>query len=155
MTLNSISKFPTLSPKWDGSDILKLSCERVANLSLSNQSSPSQNHFHCFRYFSYILPQTFACEAMRGILLRGWGLTYMPVWRGFLVTIAWIVGTYAIFKRLVIKRWSRHESACQLDAFPQTKQSSQHVQSILYANEKKTMLSTSKYIFYLWPKPIF
>ena len=86
------------------SDILKLSCERVANLSLSNQSSPSQNHFHCFRYFSYILPQTFACEAMRGILLRGWGLTYMPVWRGFLVTIAWIVGTYAIFKRLVIKR---------------------------------------------------
>ena len=31
-----------------------------------------------FRYISYVLPQTFACEAMRGILLRGWGITYMP-----------------------------------------------------------------------------
>ena len=65
-------------------------------------------YFWCFkksvllsRYVSYILPQTFACEAMRGILLRGWGLTYMPVWRGFVVTIAWIVATYAIFKKLV------------------------------------------------------
>ena len=88
-----------------------------------------------FRYISYVLPQTFACEAMRGILLRGWGITYMPgknislldnagtlfkrdmlrgdkdiitkifflVWRGFVVTIAWIVATYAIFKKLVMK----------------------------------------------------
>ncbi len=55
------------------------------------------------RYISYVLPQTFACEAMRGILLRGWGITYMPVWRGYLVTIAWIVATYAIFKKLVMK----------------------------------------------------
>jgi hypothetical protein len=38
---------------------------------------------------------------MRGILLRGWGLLYMPVWRGFVVTIAWIIATYAIFKKLV------------------------------------------------------
>ena len=59
--------------------------------------------FLFYRYMAYILPQTFAVEAMRGILLRGWGITYMPVWRGFLVTIAWIVGTYTIFKRLVIK----------------------------------------------------
>ena len=31
------------------------------------------------RYLSYILPQTFACEAMRGILSRGWGLGWMQV----------------------------------------------------------------------------
>ena len=61
------------------------------------------NDFDFFRYIAYILPQTFACEAMRGILLRGWGLTYMPVWRGFLVTIAWIVATYGIFKKIVMK----------------------------------------------------
>jgi hypothetical protein len=27
----------------------------------------------------------------------------MPVWRGFVVTIAWIVSTYAIFKKLVAR----------------------------------------------------
>jgi ABC-type multidrug transport system permease subunit len=43
------------------------------------------------RYISYILPQTYACEAMRGILSRGWGLDWMPVYRGYLVTIAWTV----------------------------------------------------------------
>ena len=47
------------------------------------------------------MPQTFACEALRGIMLRGWDITYMPVWRGFLVTIIWIVATYVIFKELV------------------------------------------------------
>ena len=43
------------------------------------------------RYISYILPQTFACEAMRGILSRGWGMEWMPVYRGFLVTAAWTI----------------------------------------------------------------
>ena len=38
-----------------------------------------------------MLPQTFACEALRGILSRGWGLAWPPVYRGFLVTIAWIL----------------------------------------------------------------
>ncbi len=38
-----------------------------------------------------MLPQTFACEAMRGVLSRGWGLEWEPVYRGFLVTIAWII----------------------------------------------------------------
>ena len=67
------------------------------------QNTNHDLHFLFDRYMAYVLPQTFAVEAMRGILLRGWGITYMPVWRGFLVTIAWIVGTYTIFKRLVIK----------------------------------------------------
>lgn len=53
------------------------------------------------RYIAYCLPQTFACEALRGIMLRGWDITYMPVWRGFLVTLIWIVTTYVIFKELV------------------------------------------------------
>ena len=57
--------------------------------------------FSVHRYISYCLPQTFACEALRGIMLRGWDITYMPVWRGFLVTIIWIVATYVIFKELV------------------------------------------------------
>lgn len=48
--------------------------------------------FPCFsRYLSYVLPQTYACEAMRGILSRGWGLEWMQVYRGYLVTLAWTV----------------------------------------------------------------
>ena len=43
-----------------------------------------------------MLPQTFACEAMRGVLSRGWGLEWEPVYRGFLVTIAWIIVLLAL-----------------------------------------------------------
>ena len=57
-----------------------------------------------FRYIAYFLPQTFAVEATRGMLLRGWGLTYMPVYRGFLVTLAWIIATYAAFKKIVMSQ---------------------------------------------------
>ena len=60
-------------------------------------------NFVC-RYVAYVLPQTFAVEAIRGILLRGWGLSYMPVYRGFLVTIAWIIVTFAAFKKIVMNQ---------------------------------------------------
>ena len=40
---------------------------------------------------SYVLPQTYACEAMRGILSRGWGLEWEPVYRGFIITVAWTI----------------------------------------------------------------
>ena len=73
------------------------------NLILSGIIWPVESMPIALRYIAYALPQTFACEAMRGILLRGWGITYMPVWRGFTVTLAWIVATYAIFKKLVMK----------------------------------------------------
>ena len=55
------------------------------------------------RYVAYILPQTLACEAMRSVLMRGWGLEHPVVARGFLVTLAWIVATYLLFK-ILIKR---------------------------------------------------
>ena len=51
---------------------------------------------------------------MRGILLRGWGITYMPVWRGFVVTIAWIVGTYIIFNYLVNRDQVRGDGQLRL-----------------------------------------
>nr|AHK05672.1 ATP-binding cassette transporter sub-family H 103004 [Tigriopus japonicus] len=73
------------------------------NLILSGIIWPVESMPLALRYFAYTLPQTFACEAMRGILLRGWGMAFMPVWRGFVVTLAWIIGTYIIFKRLVTK----------------------------------------------------
>ncbi|XP_003390840.2 PREDICTED: ABC transporter G family member 20-like [Amphimedon queenslandica] len=43
------------------------------------------------RYISYALPTTYAAEAMRSIMGRGWGLADMFVWRGFTITIAWFL----------------------------------------------------------------
>lgn len=42
------------------------------------------------RYVSYILPQTYACEAIRAILYKGWDITYPAVYLGYLVTVAWL-----------------------------------------------------------------
>ena len=33
------------------------------------------------RYVAYVLPQTLACEAMRSVLMRGWGLDHPVVAR--------------------------------------------------------------------------
>ncbi|XP_069577400.1 ABC transporter G family member 23 isoform X2 [Brachyistius frenatus] len=41
------------------------------------------------RYVSLALPQTYASEALRCIMYRGWGLSRMMVWRGFAVTLGW------------------------------------------------------------------
>ncbi|KAM6956438.1 LOW QUALITY PROTEIN: ABC transporter G family member 23 [Aplochiton taeniatus] len=41
------------------------------------------------RYVSLVLPQTYASEALRCIMYRGWGLSRMMVWRGFAVTLGW------------------------------------------------------------------
>ncbi|TNN40405.1 ABC transporter G family member 23 [Liparis tanakae] len=41
------------------------------------------------RYVSVALPQTYASEALRCIMYRGWGLSQMMVWRGFAVTLGW------------------------------------------------------------------
>ncbi|XP_078325748.1 ABC transporter G family member 20-like isoform X1 [Crassostrea virginica] len=48
------------------------------------------------RYISICLPQTYAAEAMRCVLSRGWTLLDMPVWRGYLVNTAWSFGLLAL-----------------------------------------------------------
>ncbi|XP_041064858.1 ABC transporter G family member 20 isoform X3 [Carcharodon carcharias] len=52
---------------------------------------PIESTPYALRCFSLILPQTYAAEALRGILYRGWGFTHWPVWSGFLITLAWNV----------------------------------------------------------------
>ena len=61
------------------------------NLLLSGIMWPLEGMPDGLRHLSYFLPQTFACEAMRGIMSRGWGIEWTPVYRGYLVTIAWSV----------------------------------------------------------------
>ena len=64
------------------------------NLLLSGIIWPLEGMPQVLRYLSYILPQTFACEAMRGILSRGWGLgwmqvQYVHVWQAGTVKQTW------------------------------------------------------------------
>ncbi len=61
------------------------------NLLLSGIIWPLEGMPQQLRYLSYALPQTYACEAMRGILSRGWGLEWPQVWIGYGVTLAWTV----------------------------------------------------------------
>ncbi|XP_069115666.1 ABC transporter G family member 20-like isoform X2 [Argopecten irradians] len=48
------------------------------------------------RYISICLPMTYGADAMRAILSRGWTLTDLPVWRGYLVTLGWGFGLLAL-----------------------------------------------------------
>ncbi|XP_065841203.1 ABC transporter G family member 20-like [Oscarella lobularis] len=43
------------------------------------------------KYISYIFPTTHAAEAMRSIFGRGWGLSWLVVWKGYLITIGWLI----------------------------------------------------------------
>ncbi|EGD77792.1 hypothetical protein PTSG_08882 [Salpingoeca rosetta] len=40
-------------------------------------------------YISYIMPTTWAAEAMRSLMLRGWTILHQDVWLGFVVVLAW------------------------------------------------------------------
>ncbi|KAM3863335.1 ABC transporter G family member 23 [Diretmus argenteus] len=59
------------------------------NLILSGIIWPVECIPYPLRYLSLVLPQTYASEALRCIMYRGWGLTRMMVWRGFAVTLGW------------------------------------------------------------------
>ncbi|KAI7804298.1 ABC transporter G family member 23 isoform X1 [Triplophysa rosa] len=59
------------------------------NLILSGVIWPIECIPYPLRYLSLVLPQTYASEALRCIMYRGWGLSRMMVWRGFAVTLGW------------------------------------------------------------------
>lgn len=59
------------------------------NLIISGIIWPVECIPYPLRYLSLALPQTYASEALRCIMYRGWGLSRMMVWRGFAVTLGW------------------------------------------------------------------
>uniref|UniRef100_A0A3B4VBQ0 ABC transporter G family member 23-like n=1 Tax=Seriola dumerili TaxID=41447 RepID=A0A3B4VBQ0_SERDU len=59
------------------------------NLIISGIIWPVECIPYPLRYISLALPQTYASEALRCIMYRGWGLSRMMVWRGFAVTLGW------------------------------------------------------------------
>ncbi|AWP14696.1 putative ABC transporter G family member 23-like [Scophthalmus maximus] len=70
------------------------------NLILSGIIWPVECIPYPLRYLSLALPQTYASEALRCIMYRGWGLSRMMVWRGFAVTLGW--NTFFIILATVI-----------------------------------------------------
>ena len=42
-------------------------------------------------YISMMLPTTWAAEAMRSLMLRGWGIDHRAVWGAYLVVLGWIL----------------------------------------------------------------
>uniref|UniRef100_A0A669B544 Uncharacterized protein n=1 Tax=Oreochromis niloticus TaxID=8128 RepID=A0A669B544_ORENI len=59
------------------------------NLILSGIMWPVECIPYPLRYLSLVLPQTYATEALRCIMYRGWSMSHMMVWRGFLVSLGW------------------------------------------------------------------
>ena len=58
------------------------------------------------QYAGYLLPGTLPGDALRSILLRGWGLSYLSVWLGFFSTFAWICVYWSItFIYLKYNKW--------------------------------------------------
>ncbi len=57
------------------------------------------------RYISYILPTTWAADAMRSILVRGWGMLEQSVWLGFVAVVAWQI----LFITLAVRGFKRTE----------------------------------------------
>jgi ABC-type multidrug transport system permease subunit len=41
------------------------------------------------QYVGYLVPGTLPGDALRSILLRGWGITHYSVWIGFVSAAAW------------------------------------------------------------------
>ncbi|XP_064650720.1 ABC transporter G family member 20-like isoform X2 [Lineus longissimus] len=66
------------------------------NLLLSGIIWPIEAMPKALQYISMVLPMTYPAEAMRYILSRGWDMTYMAVWRGFLVTVGWGWALFAL-----------------------------------------------------------
>ena len=75
-------------------------------LLLSGIIWPIEGMSSYLRYFSYCLPQTYAIESLRSIFGRGWGLDLPDVYRGILISLAWIFAILAL--SVVVVRVRKH-----------------------------------------------
>lgn len=75
------------------------------NLLLSGVVWPIESMPKILRDISYILPETLACESMRSMLTRGWGITHPAVWPGFVSSIVWSIVFWIL--AVLVARFSR------------------------------------------------
>jgi len=65
-----------------------------------------------FSWISYSLPTTWSGQAMRSIMIRGWGLEHREVYEAIGITAAWATGFFIMATLLVVetdKRWFQHK----------------------------------------------
>ena len=61
------------------------------------------------------MPTTNAAEACRSVMIRGWGVSHVIVWRSYLISFAWMLG-FLIFASLKLRTtdaqwfWQRNKS---------------------------------------------
>jgi len=64
-------------------------------------------------WLSYALPTTWAAQALRSIMIRGWGITNPQVWQAILIIIAWSIAlmfvAVIILKTNTIKFWLKRK----------------------------------------------
>ncbi|ODM96686.1 ABC transporter G family member 20 [Orchesella cincta] len=72
------------------------------NMVLSGMVWPLEGIPKFLQYIAYLVPCNMACESMRSLATRGWGIDHPHVWPGFVSTIGWIL-LYWILTILVHK----------------------------------------------------
>jgi len=61
------------------------------NMVLSGMVWPLEGIPKFLQYIAYLVPCNMACESMRSLATRGWGIDHPHVWPGFVSTIGWIL----------------------------------------------------------------
>ena len=63
----------------------------LPNYMLAGLIWPFESLPYGLKLIGYVLPATLSGEALRSILLRGWGIKYTTVWLGFVCSLIWII----------------------------------------------------------------
>ena len=69
---------------------------------LSGVIWPLEGMPYGLQIFSYLLPQTLAIISLRNIMLKGWDVSHMFVYLGFVSTIVWMF-IFLFFAALILK----------------------------------------------------
>jgi len=77
------------------------------NFLLAGMLWPTEGMPIAVQYISYLLPCTLACESIRSIISRGWGLFHINVWPGFATSLGWLCLYWVItiyIHKILLKR---------------------------------------------------
>nr|AHK05673.1 ATP-binding cassette transporter sub-family H 55580 [Tigriopus japonicus] len=72
------------------------------NMTLSGIFWPLEGMPAWLHQIAVVLPQTYACEALRHVFFKGWGMEWVQVYRAFALSVAWtlafLISSVFIFK---------------------------------------------------------
>jgi len=59
-------------------------------------------------WLSHSLPTTWAAQALRSIMIRGWGITDQQIWLAYVIILAWGIGLISIASLILNKNSVQH-----------------------------------------------